>query len=257
MGKRTSYPAGAFSWIELATDASSTKSFYAELFGWELTGDGAGGNGYTVCRIDGDAVCGIVARADGVLAAGDTSSWLCHVTTTDADAIAARARALGGEVVAAAADVSDLGRRAVLEDPQGAVFCVWQPRGWIGAERVNDVGCLCMNELATFDLAEARAFYEGLFGWSTEAVDLGTEGPQVFASNDGRLNASFFRASSAASPHWRPCFTVESTETAVERVRRLGGTVRVTPLDIGDGSLAVAADPAGVVFSMFAGEVDP
>ncbi len=46
----------------------------------------------------------------------------------------------------------DAGRVAVLKDPQGAVFAVWQPRTRIGAERVNDVGCLCMNELATTDV---------------------------------------------------------------------------------------------------------
>ena len=38
---------------------------------------------------------------------------------------------------------------------------------------------------------------------------------------------------------------------------QLGGTVLVTPLDIGDGCIATVSDPSGAVFSVFAGEVDP
>ena len=65
-------------------------------------------------------------------------------------------------------DVLDVGRMAVLKDPQGAVLALWQPGTRIGAERVNDVGCLCTNELATSDLEAARSFYGRLFGWTTE-----------------------------------------------------------------------------------------
>ena len=79
-------------------------------------------------------------------------NWTSYVTVADAGAAVARAKELGGRVVDDAFDVLDVGRMAVLEDPQGAVFAVWQPRARIGAERVNDIGCLCMNELATTDV---------------------------------------------------------------------------------------------------------
>ena len=60
-GKRTSYPPGTFSWVDLATtDAAAAKSFYAGLYGWELDDTDAGGGAvYTLCRVDGDAVCGL------------------------------------------------------------------------------------------------------------------------------------------------------------------------------------------------------
>src|SRR3712207_7324026 len=53
----------------------------------------------------------------------------------------------------------------LVRDPQGAAVAVFEPSGFIGAERVNDVGCLVMNELITTDLEAARGFYEPLFGW--------------------------------------------------------------------------------------------
>lgn len=145
---------------------------------------------------------------------------------------------------------------AVLMDPQGAVLALWQPGTRIGAERVNDVGCLCMNELATTDIEAARSFYGRLFGWTTEPSDDAPDGPTM-VFNGGNINAAIVAAPEGTPPHWRPCFTVESTEEAVERVRELGGHQLSEPLDVGHGTIAMARDPQGALFTMFAGEVDP
>jgi uncharacterized protein len=249
MGLRTSYPAGTFSWTDLAAaDAAAAKAFYGALFGWEMDDRGS----YTICVLGGDAVCGLYEMTDEMRATGAGPFWLSHVTVADADAVAVRARELGGAVVDDPFDVRDLGRMAVLRDPQGAVFAVWRPGRRVGAERVNDIGCLCMNELATTDVAAARPFYEGLFGWTTEATDEGP--PMVFAAVGGSLNASMFDGEPA---HWRPCFTVPSVERALERIRSLGGDVLAEPLELPDGAVATVRDPGGAVFSIFAGETDP
>jgi predicted enzyme related to lactoylglutathione lyase len=259
MGKRASHAPGTFSWVDLATtDVASAKSFYRALFGWELEDSESGGGAvYTICRLDGDAVCGIGEMPESTGSAETPPAWTSYVTVEDADAATERARELGGRSVAEPFDVLDAGRMAVIEDSRGGVFAIWQPRAAIGAERVNDVGCLCMNELVTGDLDAARTFYEGLFGWTTETVDLGPGAPSGFFHNRGRINASLFVAEGAAPPDWRACFTVGSTETALERVRELGGTVLAEPVDIGDGSLASALDPQGALFMVYAGEVDP
>jgi uncharacterized protein len=254
VGKRTSHPPGTFSWVDLATpDPAGAKSFYAGLFGWEMEdGDAGGGAVYTTCRLDGAAVCGLFEMPDV------PPTWTSYVTVADANAAAASAGELGGEAVRDAFDVLDVGRMAVLKDPQGAVFAVWQPGSRIGAERVNDVGCLCMNELATTDMGSARSFYEGLFGWTTEMVDTGPDYPPMgLAHNDGTLNASFGAVEDGAPAHWRPYFTVESVEAALGRVGELGGTALWGPLEIFDGTIALVHDPRGAVFALFEGEVDP
>jgi predicted enzyme related to lactoylglutathione lyase len=213
MGKRTSYAAGAFSWVDLAiTDAAAAKSLYAGLCGWEMEDSDAGdGAVYTMCRVDGDAVCGLFEMSEDMRATGARPTWTSYVTVADADAAAARANELGGGVIDDAFEVLDAGRMAVLRDPQGAVFAVWQPRTRIGAERVNDVGCLCMNELATSDIDAARSFYEGLFGWTTEAVEMpraapwrccSTARPSMDASS--RCRQARLRIGARASPSSRP-----------------------------------------------------
>jgi predicted enzyme related to lactoylglutathione lyase len=257
MGKRTGYPPGTFSWVDLATpDAGAAKAFYSGVFAWEM--EDGDGDGYSMCRLGGDAVAGLLSMPERTSPGAAPPSWTSYVTVADADAAAERAAALGGHVVEGPFDVADAGRAAVLEDPQGAGFAVWQPRGRIGAERVNDVGCLCMNELATSDLDGARRFYEALFGWTMELEDTGPGGPTMgFARNGAAITASFFPAEEGLPAHWRPCFTVASTETAVERVRELGGTEYLEPLELPDGSIAMVRDPQGARFTLFAGETDP
>jgi predicted enzyme related to lactoylglutathione lyase len=63
----------------------------------------------------------------------------------------------------------------------------------------------------------------------------------------GNVNAAFFSAPEGAAAHWRPCFTVESTDKAVERVRELGGQQLLEPLDVGHGTIAMVLDPQGAL----------
>ena len=259
MGKRTKHPPGTFSWVDLATtDVAAAKTFYSSLFGWDAEDTDANGVQYTFFRIDGDAICGLSALTDEMRTAGVPPAWTSYVTVPDADVATTRAAELGGAAMSPAFDVGDAGRMAVLADPQGGAFAVWQPRAQIGAERVNDLGCLCMNELATTDIPGARRFYEGLFGWTTDLVDTGPDGPEIVeVKNGATLNANISAAEGGASPHWRPYFTVESTESAVARVEELDGRLIFGPFPIPDGSIAIAVDPQGALFALFAGETDP
>jgi uncharacterized protein len=159
-------------------------------------GDAGGGAVYTTCRIDGEAVCGLFEMAEGAAA------WTSYVTVADAGAAAARAAELGGAALGDAFDVLDAGRTAILRDPQGAVLAVWQPRSRVGAEHVNDVGCLCMNELATSDIDAARSFYEGLFGWTTEMAWRTTAAPSTRASARWRRGSLRTGGPTSRSSRW-------------------------------------------------------
>jgi uncharacterized protein len=245
MGRRSSYAAGAFSWVELATpDPAGASAFYGALLGWEVDG--------TTFRLAGDAVAGLSPTAYG------TAVWTNYVTVTDAAATAAHATRLGGRELGDVAEVDDAGRMAVLVDPQGAEFAVWQPAARAGAELVNDVGCLCMNELVTMDTDGAREFYEGLFGWTTAVVDTGPGGPLIIGvHNRETLNASFSVAPPGVPAQWKPYFTVVSLEDALTRVDELRGTAVFGPVSTGDGAIAVALDAQGAPFGLFEGVTDP
>ena len=256
MGERTEYTPGTFSWVELLTsDAGAAKAFYAELMGW--TYDDLPlpeGGTYTMVLKDGKRVAGLHQPAPEN---AGPPAWLSYVTVEDADAAAERAKELGATTLAGPFDVMDAGRMAVLQDSQGAVFAVWQPRGSIGAELVNDPGSLTMNQLNAADVDTARGFYSSLFGWRIETV---SEDPPYWGIHNGELlNGGLMELppGGGAPPHWLAYFTTADIDSAASRIPELGGNVLVAPMSIPSGRILVAGDPQGAVFALFEGEVDP
>ena len=121
-------PIGNFCWVELSTtDQNAAKSFYGSLFGWTAQDSPMGPSEfYTIFKLQGrDAAAGYTLRADQ-RAAGVPPNWILYVAVTSADETSAKAQSLGGKVVAGPFDVMDKGRMAVIQDPTGAHFCVWQ-----------------------------------------------------------------------------------------------------------------------------------
>src|SRR5437588_9014111 len=96
---------------------------------------------------------------------GQPTAWLTYISVADADATTDKAKAAGGSVLVEPMDVMDIGRMAIFTDPTGAVFGVWQPNAFAGAELVNEPVSLCWNEVHTHDIDADKAFYGSVFGW--------------------------------------------------------------------------------------------
>lgn len=261
MGERTSHDPGTFSYVELATtDSAGAKDFYSGLFGWETHDQQVGDDmTYTMCLLGGKVAGALYESTES-----PHPAWLSYVTVEDADATAAKAKELGANVISEPFDVMTYGRMAVLQDPTGGVFAVWQPRESIGAQVVNDPGALTMNQINTTDVEAAEKFYSELFGWRAERQsELGdTEGVQYWGLFNGdRLNGGLMElvepAREAGVPsHWLAFFTVEDADAACARITELGGQVQVEPTEIPAGRFAIAFDPQGATFALFEGEVD-
>ena len=152
---------------------------------------------------------------------------------------------------------------AVIADPTGAVFGVWQARDSIGATLVNDPGCLTMNELSTNDADAAATFYSDLFGWKVEALD--TQGAPPYWSirheggagglNGGMRELAPEQSEAGVPPHWMPYFTVASLDEAIATTQGAGGTLHAGPIEIPAGRIAVLSDPQGAFFAIFEGEM--
>lgn len=118
---------GTISWNELITaDLGASLGFYQQVLGMTASEQDMGdGNKYTVFEAtDGRSVGG----ATPPYAPGTPNHWHVYFGTADADATAAKAAELGGTVLVPAFD-TPVGRIAVLQDPQGAVFSVFQAAG--------------------------------------------------------------------------------------------------------------------------------
>jgi len=254
VGERSGYAPGTFCWADLGTnDAPAAKAFYTGLLGWEHEDMPVGDDRtYTMLRVGGKAVCALYEpRADA------PPAWLSYVSVEDADGTAGRAVELGATAVSEPFDVMSVGRMAVLEDPQGAVFAIWEPRESFGAELVNDPGAIVLNQLNMADRAAAQEFYPALFGWRIEQA---SEEPPYWGIYYGdSLNGGMMDLPPGGGmpSHWLVYFTVEDLDGAAERIAEVGGQVVVPPTPIQAGRILVAQDPQGAAFALFEGQVDP
>lgn len=112
---------GAFSWNELmTTDVKGAKAFYGELLGWGMQDMNSAGMDYTMAKLGDKEIAGMMAIPDK--AAGMPPTWGGYVTVTDVDEMLTRVEKLGGKICVPAQDIPDIGRFAVIRDPQGAML---------------------------------------------------------------------------------------------------------------------------------------
>ena len=243
------YPPGTPIWVDLSTsDVDAGRSFYQQLFGW--TNDEPAPpeyGGYSMFRSGGKLVAG-----SGPLMEGGHPAWATYIRTADAAATAQKVRDAGGQVVVEPMQVMSAGTMAIFRDPTGAFLGAWQDGDHTGAELFNAPVSLTWNELNTRDTAAAKTFYKAVFGW-----DAGGDESYIQWQLDGKTIGGCMDMTTLPLPesipaHWLVYFAVANTDELAEKVKALGGTVNMPPMDIPNmGRFAVVADPQGAVFALF------
>jgi len=272
MPEREGYIPGVPCWVDTSQpDPEAALPFYGGLFGWEFENvmpEGSGGK-YFSARIRGGDAAAVGSIPDG---APPMARWNTYVWVDSADETAAKARDAGGGVAMEPFDIMDAGRMAVLTDPEGAAFCVWQAKEHKGAKVVNEHGSLNFNGLATRDPEGAKAFYGAVFGWKTLALGAGqmwtlpgygdhleesTPGlrqdmagmgaPEGFIDVVAALNP--IADDDAGTPaHWSVTFAVDDADAAAAKASELGGEIVAGPFDAPWTRMAVIKDPQGATF---------
>jgi predicted enzyme related to lactoylglutathione lyase len=259
MGERTQYEPGAFCWTDLSTtDPDAAKRFYGGLFGWEAedlpVGDGVY---YSMMRLNGNDVAAISPLQEQQREAGVPPLWNSYVSVESADAVADKAKELGATVHAPPFDVLESGRMAVIQDPHGAFFMLWQPRQHFGAKLVNGPGALTWNELASPDLDASKAFYGALFGWTLEPFD-GGPGPYLVIRNGDAGNGGVRVANPGEPPNWSVYFGTDDIDAGLAKVEELGGEKMMPdPVDIQVAKIGIVRDPQGAFFTLYDGQFVP
>jgi uncharacterized protein len=258
MSERTKYAPGTFSWTDLATtDQDAAKQFYTQLFGWEVEDNPVGdGVVYSIMKLGGHNVAAIAPQPEQQRDAGVPPFWNSYITVESADAAADSAQKLGATVHAPAFDVMDIGRMAVIQDPQGAFFMVWEPKLHIGSGLVNAPGALSWNELVSPDLDASAEFYGELFGWQTEPMDAGGMPYLVVKNSEGHSNGGIRGAMENEPTYWLVYFGADDIDRRLSQAGELGGTTLVGATDIGVGRIGVIQDPQGAVFALYSGQFD-
>jgi predicted enzyme related to lactoylglutathione lyase len=245
------WPRGTPCWVDLGVDdIARATTFYSKLFGWDIQAGPPEADGYTMCLKDGRPVAGIAPKQGPP---GTPSVWTVYIASDDVDATADKITAAGGQILAAPIDVLSFGRAAIVTDPAGAAFGIWQARQHAGLGLANEPGSVCWNENFSRDMDGNQAFYHAVFGYEygdMSAPDfryatLKIDGKEV--GGIGELGSGF---APEVPAHWSTYFAVGDTDAAVATVTGAGGSVTREPWDSPYGRMAVVSDDQGAAFSL-------
>ncbi|MGH9424031.1 MAG: VOC family protein, partial [Thermoanaerobaculia bacterium] len=230
---------------------------YQSLFGWEVNEQPIGPTDvYSMFQVRGKAVGAASTQQANEKQMGVPPHWNSYVTVANVDEATKKAESLGAKVFAPPFDVMDAGRMAVLQDPTGAVFQIWQANRSIGAQVLNEPGALCWTELTTTDTKAAEAFYTKLFGWVPKHGGVGTPMEYTEFSVNGTPGIGMMAKPKDMPAHipsyWMPYFQVASCDASTAKAKELGGKAMVGPQDIpGTGRFTIISDPQGAIFALF------
>ena len=249
---------GDFIWYELLTsDPDAAQEFYREVVGWNARDAGMGGDmDYRLLSArDGSDVAGLMALTDEMKTGGARPGGLGNIGGDDVDKPVDDIKAAGGAVHMPPDDIPDVGRFAMVADPQGVVFYVMRGDGQEQSEAFKPMadGHGAWNELVTTDQAAALDFYLGRFGWEKgEAMPMGEAGDYRFVHHHGEMiGAVMNRMDERQPPMWNYYFRVPSIAKAVETIGGNGGTITYGPQEVPGGDFVInAIDPQGAMFGL-------
>lgn len=256
---------GDFIWYELMTpDPEGAKQFYDALVGWNIGEAAAEFNGYRMIgRSDGKSAGGVMPLTSEMEQHGAKPTWLAYLSVNDVDDAVASVERDGGKALMAAFDIPNVGRIALVTDPQGAPFYLMKPIP--PAEDPNAVSDVfspgepqrvAWNELQTSDVEAARRFYGSQFGWASEEfMPMGEMGEYRFFEHRNTRLGAVFNAQNGQPPHWRFYFRVPSISAARSVAQANGGTIHMGPHQVPTGEwVIVGSDPQGAEFALVGGE---
>lgn len=251
-------PDGTPTWMGLhVPDPDAARTFYQGLFGWEIADAASTQVDHQVATKDGQPVAGLVP---GALPGAGAPSWTTYLATSSVDEAVSKIGANGGKVLEPVRE-GHQARTALVRDPGGAVFGLWQPGGLPGMGIWEESGALMWSENFTPDVEQAKAFYAAVFGlryadpfpWHFGDPATAIPAYSMFATNGEAVDQSNAVGSLAPldphdpvdRPHWMPCFNTLSVQETADTAAQLGGTVLREPYDTMFGPLAIIADNQG------------
>jgi uncharacterized protein len=247
---------GRFVWYELmTTDRAGARAFYRQVVGWKAQDSPMAGMDYEMFAAGETPVVGMIDQPEDARKMGAPPSWIGYIAVADVDATAAKVTAAGGTQYVPPRDIPNMGRFAVIADPQGAVFALWksatadqdQPPAQQAPGRVG------WHELYTPDPAAALDFYGRLFGWEKqETMDMGEMGVyQIFGFGDQMLGGIMTKPPNVPVSCWQYYFNVGNIDDAGERVKSAGGQIVFGPQEVpGGGFVVMGIDPQGANFAL-------
>ncbi|HYI43065.1 MAG TPA: VOC family protein [Sphingomicrobium sp.] len=251
---------GSFIWYELmTTDAAGAKRFYDAVIGWDIEPESSmpGMDYRMIRRNDGGDAGGVMPLTDAMCEGGARPIWLGYIGVEDVDVAVQAVEADGGKLMMPAFDVPDVGRIALVADPDGAAFYLMTPAtgedGESDAFSADRAQHIRWNELSAADSDRAVDFYTRHFGWRQEgAMEMGELGQYRFLhKGETMIGAVMPKPAKMPRPQWTFYIGVDDIDRAAAAIESSGGTIFSGPVEIPGGEYAIDGfDPQGAAFGV-------
>jgi predicted enzyme related to lactoylglutathione lyase len=243
---------GSFVWHELATnDMKAAERFYTKVVGWGAQPYEQSDEPYTMWTAAEVPQGGLMTLSETASANGARPMWLTYVSVPDVDRAVQKIQSLGGKLHYGPQDIPNVGRFAVVADPQGAHLAVFSPKGDPMPPSASGAGTFSWHELTTTDTNAAWRFYSEMFGWQkTDAMDL--ENGEVYQMfGVGGPSMGGMTKDAGAPPSWLPFAVVADLDASAKQAQASGGKVVLGPMEVPGGDrIAVVGDPQGAVLGL-------
>ena len=246
---------GKFVWCEwMGQDVGGAVEFYRHVIGWDIAESDMAGFPYNIASVGAYGVAGLFPTPPE--AAGSPPCWTGYIWVENVDTATERLKAAGGRVMRPPMDIPNVGRMAIVTDPQSAPFALFRDAGGNPPPAPPPLtpGMPGWRELHAGEGASAFAFYAEQFGWREDRqLDMGPMGVYRIFDRDGEQGGVMSKAPQGPGPCWLYYFMVDAADAAAARVKAMGGKVLHGPHEVPGGMWATqCADREGALFGTVA-----
>jgi predicted enzyme related to lactoylglutathione lyase len=238
-------------WVDVTVgteeEHQATRAFLSNLFDWTWEIGGPEMGNYSLAQSGGLPVLGL-GQMDGAHGGATT-----YFSTSNIDDAIDRAILDGGATLTPRMDVMGLGSMAILIDPVGATFGLWQPGTFSGFGVMHEVNAPGWFNHASTDPERAAEFY---VKWSGHQLTTPDEGMRVLANGEAWY-ASISQVDGGPA-RWEPIYVVDSLERARDVVTRYGGAILVEEMPVPGSAICVFTEPVnGTTMTVMRGGEEP
>jgi predicted enzyme related to lactoylglutathione lyase len=224
------------------------RAFLTALFDWTWDLGDANMGHYAIGSWNGAPVIGLG------IAEGTNGNTTTYFTSSDIEGDVAKASELGASAMMPVTNVMDLGTMAILIDPSGAPFGLWQAGTFNGFGVMHEVNAPGWFDHASPDPQRDGEFYAAVSGHTLTEM----EGDMRILQSGDDWYASISYGQEGEQPQWKPIYVVDSLERIHETVPRHGGSILIEEMPVPGSAICVFSEPVnGTLMTVMRGGEQP
>ncbi len=213
-------------------------AFYEKVFDWGFIKE----YDYYTAYLNDEPIVGLYETPDKFKQMRMPHFWMTYIQVQSVAKTVEKARALGG-IIELTQETASLGKVALIRDPQGSGFTIYEGKALWNTRTHNTPNTLIWNELHVSNINNVLPFYSGIFDWKIKINQQNIS--RVFNSNNEHI-ADILEIRNELKgkyEYWILSFGVKELVATKKKILESGGT-----LVFDEGNRILFTDDSGQAF---------